>query len=107
MVLMWMYLPTIRVQYFFTQKQLNLQDKILLELLKDFDMSVLYHSGKASVVTDALSHMSRGSLAHVLDDKNELVKRFKDWLGWVFGWMIQQKEGLWFIITPNHIQWLR
>ncbi|WMV29153.1 hypothetical protein MTR67_022538 [Solanum verrucosum] len=36
-------------------------------------MSVLYHPGKANVVVDALSRMSMGSVAHVEDEKKELV----------------------------------
>ena len=37
-------------------------------------MSVLYHPRKANVVVDALSRVSMGSMTHVIDDKNELVK---------------------------------
>ncbi|WMV37439.1 hypothetical protein MTR67_030824, partial [Solanum verrucosum] len=33
---------------------LNLRQRRWLELLKDYDMSVLYHPGKANVVADAL-----------------------------------------------------
>ena len=45
-----------------------------LELLKDYDMSILYHSGKANVVTDALKRLSMGSTSHVKEEKRELVK---------------------------------
>ena len=31
-------------------------------------MNVLYHSGKGNVVADALSHVSMGSVTHVVDD---------------------------------------
>ncbi|KAH0680772.1 hypothetical protein KY284_021857 [Solanum tuberosum] len=41
--------------------------------LKDYDMSVLYHLGKANLVADDLSRMSMGSVAHVEDEKKELV----------------------------------
>ena len=37
-------------------------------------MSVLYHPSKANVVADALSRVSMGSVAHVEEDKKELVK---------------------------------
>ena len=43
------------LQYLFTQKELNLRQIRWLELLKDYDMSVLYHLDKANVVVDALS----------------------------------------------------
>ena len=37
-------------------------------------MSVHYHPGKANVVADALSGLSMGSIAHVEEERNELVK---------------------------------
>ena len=43
------------LQCVFTQKELNLRQWTLLEHLEDYDMSVLYHPGKANFVTDALS----------------------------------------------------
>ena len=57
------------LQYVFTQRELNLHQRRWLELLKNYDMSVLYHPGKANVVADALSRLSMGSVAHVENDK--------------------------------------
>ena len=37
------------LQYVFTQKELNLRQRRWLELLKDYDMNVLYHPGKANL----------------------------------------------------------
>ena len=37
-------------------------------------MSVHYHPGKANVVGDALSRLSMGSVDHVEEERNELVK---------------------------------
>ena len=45
-----------------------------MELLKDYDMSLHYPPSKANVVVDALSRLSIGSLAHVKEGKQELVK---------------------------------
>ena len=42
-----------------------------LELLKNYEMSVLYHSGKANVVANALSRLSMGSVAYVEEGKKE------------------------------------
>ncbi|WMV18397.1 hypothetical protein MTR67_011782 [Solanum verrucosum] len=33
------------LQYVFSQKELNLRHRRLLELLKDYDISILYHQG--------------------------------------------------------------
>ena len=43
------------LQYVFTQKDLNLRQRRWMELLKDYDITILYHPGKANVVADALS----------------------------------------------------
>ena len=42
--------------------------------MKDYDISVLYHPGKANVVADALSRLSMGSVAHVEDGKKKLAQ---------------------------------
>ncbi|WMV14189.1 hypothetical protein MTR67_007574 [Solanum verrucosum] len=62
------------LQYVFNQKDLNLRQRRWLELFKDSDMGVLYHPGKANVVADALSRLSIGSVAHIEEDKKELVQ---------------------------------
>ena len=41
-----------------TQKDLNLRQRRWLELIKDYDLIIDYHSGKANVVADALSWKS-------------------------------------------------
>ncbi|XP_070010319.1 uncharacterized protein [Nicotiana sylvestris] len=47
------------------KKELNLRQRRWLELLKDYDIDILYHPGKANVVADTLSRKSMGSLAHL------------------------------------------
>ncbi|KAM3382457.1 hypothetical protein P3S68_008031 [Capsicum galapagoense] len=42
------------LQYVFSQKDLNIHQRRWLELLKDYDMSVLYHLDKANIMDDAL-----------------------------------------------------
>ncbi|WMV18994.1 hypothetical protein MTR67_012379 [Solanum verrucosum] len=42
--------------------------------IKDYDMSVLYHPGKANVVADARNRFFMVSVAHVEDEKKELVR---------------------------------
>lgn len=55
----------------FTQKELNIKQRRWLELLKDYNMSLHYHPGKANVIADALSSLSMGILAHVDKEKWE------------------------------------
>jgi ribonuclease HI len=47
------------LKYVFTQVDLNMKQRRWLELIKDYDLKVHYHSGKASVVADALSRKSQ------------------------------------------------
>ena len=50
--------------YLLTQKELNLRQRRWLELIKDFELVIEYHLGKANVVADALSRKSSATLAH-------------------------------------------
>jgi hypothetical protein len=43
------------LKYIFTQKDLNLRQRRWLELIKDYNLDIQYHPGKANVVADALS----------------------------------------------------
>src|SRR6266496_5831008 len=43
------------LKYIFTKKELNMKQRRWLELIKNYDLSVQYHPGKANVVADALS----------------------------------------------------
>ncbi|WRX11506.1 Reverse transcriptase [Theobroma cacao] len=51
------------LKYLLTQKELNLRQRRWLELIKDYDLVIDYHPGKANVVPDALSRKSSSSLA--------------------------------------------
>src|SRR5688572_19285484 len=44
------------LKYIFTQADLNMCQRRWMELIKDYDLEVHYHPGKANVVADALSH---------------------------------------------------
>ena len=38
------------LKYLFTQRELNMRQKRWLELVKDYDVAILYHPSKANVV---------------------------------------------------------
>lgn len=62
-------------QHLFKQRGLNLRQRKWLELLKDYDITILYHSGKANVVAHALSRKaeSMGSLAFISAEERPLA----------------------------------
>src|SRR6266508_1719102 len=43
------------LKYIFTQPDLNLRQRRWLELIKDYNLDIQYHPGKANVIADALS----------------------------------------------------
>jgi hypothetical protein len=47
------------LKYLFTQPDLNMRQRRWLELIKDYELDVHYHPGKANVVADALSRKHR------------------------------------------------
>ncbi|KAA3461701.1 Transposon Ty3-G Gag-Pol polyprotein [Gossypium australe] len=46
------------LKYLMAQKELNLRQRRWLELLKDYELVIVYHLGKANVVADVLSRKS-------------------------------------------------
>jgi ribonuclease HI len=65
------------LKYIFTQKDLNLRQRRWLELIKDYDLEIHYHPGKANLVANALSwkeHVHSVIVAQLLD---EIVEDFR------------------------------
>jgi hypothetical protein len=46
------------LKYIFTQSKLNMRQRRWLEVIKDYELEIHYHPGKANVVVDALSRMA-------------------------------------------------
>jgi ribonuclease HI len=51
------------LKYIFTQNELNMRQRRWLELVKDYDLEIHYHQGKANVVADAVSRKSYVNMA--------------------------------------------
>ena len=62
-----------------------------MELLKDYDCSILYHPGKANIVADALSRKSLGSLAHISTERRSLVKELHGLIDQGLQWKVTKK----------------
>ena len=45
-----------------------------LELIKDYDLEILYHPGKANVIADALSQKRQLGVATMLTKQNQLIE---------------------------------
>ncbi|WVZ97281.1 hypothetical protein U9M48_042830, partial [Paspalum notatum var. saurae] len=65
------------LKYTFTQNELNMRQQRWLELIKDYDMEIHYHPGKANVVADALSRKSYANMALGFQMPHELCEEFK------------------------------
>ncbi|WVZ89808.1 LOW QUALITY PROTEIN: hypothetical protein U9M48_036167 [Paspalum notatum var. saurae] len=64
------------LKYIFTQTELNMRQRRWLELIKDYDLEIHYHPGKANVVADALSRKSQISLLWARELPDELAIEF-------------------------------
>jgi hypothetical protein len=65
------------LKYIFMQKDLNLRQRRWLELIKDFDLGINYHPGKANVVADALSRKKCCNATFAKRIRPELHKEIK------------------------------
>ncbi|WVZ98213.1 hypothetical protein U9M48_043681 [Paspalum notatum var. saurae] len=64
------------LKYIFTQTELNMRQKRWLEFIKDYDLEIHYHPGKANMVADALSRKSQINLLWTRKLPEELVIEF-------------------------------
>jgi hypothetical protein len=62
------------LKYIFTQKELNMRQRRWLELIKDYDCHIMYHSGKANVVADVLSRKSCSKVINSITTPDQLAR---------------------------------
>ncbi|WVZ73567.1 hypothetical protein U9M48_021856 [Paspalum notatum var. saurae] len=65
------------LKYIFTQNELNMRQRRWLELIKDYDLEIHYHPGKANVVADALRRKSYVNMAVAFQMPLELCAEFE------------------------------
>jgi hypothetical protein len=64
------------LKYIFTQSELNMRQRRWLELIKDYELEIHYHPGKANVVAYALSRKSQVNMLAAHPMSYELAKEF-------------------------------
>jgi ribonuclease HI len=64
------------LKYIFTQSELNMRQRRWLELIKDYELEIHYHPGKANVVVDALRRKSQVNMLAAHPMLYELAKEF-------------------------------
>jgi hypothetical protein len=78
-----LYMDHKSLKYNFTQSNQNLRQRRWLELIKDYDLVINYHLGKANVVADALSQRSHMSQLVVDSMSFELCEEFDKLNLWI------------------------
>jgi hypothetical protein len=64
------------LKYIFTQSELNMRQRRWLQLIKDYELEIHYHPGKANVVADVLSRKSQVNMMVSHPMPYELAKEF-------------------------------
>jgi hypothetical protein len=64
------------LKYIFMQSDLNVRQRRWLDLIKDYDLGINYHPGKANVVADAFSRRSHANHLVVKSIPSELFDEF-------------------------------
>jgi hypothetical protein len=65
------------LKYIFTKSEMNLRQRRWLELIKDYDLNIHYHPGKANVIADALSRKHYWNNLMVLEEHPTLSKEME------------------------------
>jgi hypothetical protein len=87
------YLDHKSLKYIFTRPDLNVRQRRWLELIKDYDLGINYHPGKANVVANALSRISHLYMLATRELLPEFCKEFEKLnLGWVLNTEVMEME---------------
>jgi hypothetical protein len=65
------------LKYIFTQADLNMRQRRWLELIKDYDLEVHYHPGKANMVADALNRKAHCHCLSIETFNNTLCNQMR------------------------------
>jgi hypothetical protein len=71
-----LYMDHKSLKYIFTQPDMNLRQRRWLELIKNYDLGINYHPGKANVVANVLSQRSHANHLAVKSVPSELCDEF-------------------------------
>jgi hypothetical protein len=71
-----LYMDHKSLKYIFKQPNLNLRQRTWLEFIKDYDLGINYHPGKANVAADALSRRSHANHLIVKSIPSKLCDEF-------------------------------
>jgi hypothetical protein len=81
------------LKYIFTLPDLNLRQRRWLELIKDYDLGINYHPGKANVVANTLSKRSHLNILATRELLPEFCKGFEKLnIGWVSNTEVVEME---------------
>ena len=62
------------LKYIFTQRDLNMRQRMWMEYLEDYEFTLHYHLGKANAVADALRRKSLGVLASIVSREWQILE---------------------------------
>ncbi|WVZ80300.1 hypothetical protein U9M48_027790 [Paspalum notatum var. saurae] len=66
------------LKYIFTQNELNMRKRRWLELIKDYDLEIHYHPGKANVVANALSEKNEPTLEQEIRSHRKTDEKIRE-----------------------------